>query len=54
MQRIAFTMKLFPGDEAEYKIRHEALWPELQLLLKEAGIEDYSIFLDETTHVLFG
>ena len=54
MQRIAFTMKLFPGNAAEYKRRHEALWPELQLLLKDAGIEDYSIFLDENTNVLFG
>jgi len=54
MQRIAFTMKLFPGNAAEYKKRHEALWPELQLLLKDAGIEDYSIFLDENTNLLFG
>ena len=54
MQRIAFTMKLFPGYEAEYKKRHAELWPELQLLLKDSGIEDYSIFLDEATNVLFG
>ena len=54
MQRVAFKMKLFPGQEAEYKRRHDALWPELQQLLKEAHIEEYSIFLDEKTLDLFG
>ena len=54
MQRIAFKMKLFNGCEEEYKRRHDALWPELQSLLKQAGIKDYSIFLDEATNTLFG
>ncbi|HVF96868.1 MAG TPA: L-rhamnose mutarotase, partial [Flavisolibacter sp.] len=45
--RVAFKMKLFPGFEAEYKKRHDEIWPELTALLKEAGISDYSIFLDE-------
>ena len=47
-------MKLFKGSEAEYKRRHDALWPELKTLLKQAGIKDYSIFLDEETNILFG
>jgi L-rhamnose mutarotase len=54
MQRIAFKMKLFKGCEEEYKRRHDALWPELETLLKDAGIKDYSIFLDEETNALFG
>lgn len=54
MPRIAFTMKLFPGGEAEYKKRHDAIWPELKALLQSTGISDYSIFLDEKTNVLFG
>ena len=54
MQRIAFKMKLFKGCEEEYKRRHEIIWPELQQLLKETGIEDYSIFLDGETNFLFG
>ena len=54
MQRVAFKMKLFKGCEEEYKRRHETLWPELETLLKQAGIMDYSIFLDEETNVLFG
>lgn len=47
-------MKLFPGREAEYQRRHEAIWPELSALLKETGIEEYSIFLDSKSLVLFG
>lgn len=47
-------MKLFPGYEAEYRRRHAAIWPELQSLLKETGIREYSIFLDEGTLLLFG
>ncbi len=54
MQRIAFKLKLFKGQEAEYKKRHDQIWPELQSLLKNAGVKDYSIFLDEETNILFG
>jgi L-rhamnose mutarotase len=54
MERVAFKMQLNKGCEAEYKKRHDALWPELQELLKSTGITDYSIFLDETTNSLFG
>ena len=52
--RVAFKMKLHPGQEAEYKRRHDALWPELEDLLRRTGIRDYSIFLDEKTLDLFG
>jgi L-rhamnose mutarotase len=54
MKRVAFKMKLHSGQEEEYKRRHAALWPELEQLLKQTGIEDYSIFLDEETNYLFG
>ena len=54
MKRVGFKMKLFKGFEEEYKRRHDALWPELELLLKNAGIKDYSIFLYEETNILFG
>ena len=53
MQRNAFTMKLKKGFEEEYKRRHDEIWPELAEELKQAGISDYSIFLDDTTGVLF-
>src|SRR5450755_4152472 len=54
MHRIAFKMQLYKGFEDEYKKRHHEIWPELQSLLKDTGISDYSIFLDETTCSLFG
>jgi L-rhamnose mutarotase len=54
LHRVAFKMKLFEGQEAEYKKRHDELWPDLQQLLEASGISDYSIFLDESTNSLFG
>jgi len=54
MARLAFKMKLFPGFEGEYKKRHDEIWPELEQVLKHAGIGEYSIFLDEETNSLFG
>ena len=49
----AFRMKLKPGNVDEYKRRHDEIWPELAQLLREAGIYDYSIFLDEEDLHLF-
>ncbi len=51
--KVAFKMKLKPGFEQEYKKRHDAIWPELSALLKQNGISDYTIFLDEETYTLF-
>ena len=53
MHRIAFKMQLYKGFEDEYKKRHDEIWPELASLLSESGIQDYSIFLDEETLILF-
>ncbi|RYE19738.1 MAG: L-rhamnose mutarotase [Sphingobacteriaceae bacterium] len=53
MERIAFKMKLNIGCAETYQLRHDEIWPELTQLLKEAGINDYSIFLDEETYTLF-
>ncbi|GAB3794584.1 L-rhamnose mutarotase [Spirosoma humi] len=53
MEEIAFTMKLKPGVEAEYQRRHDEIWPELTTALLEAGIRDYSIYLDHATGTLF-
>jgi L-rhamnose mutarotase len=49
----AFRMKLKPGVAAEYRRRHDEIWPELAQLLRDSGIYDYSIFLDEETLHLF-
>lgn len=53
MQRLAFKMKLKPNCAQEYARRHDAIWPELKQLLKEAGVSEYSIFLDNETDTLF-
>lgn len=53
MEQIAFKMMLDPGQAAEYRRRHDEIWPELVALLREAGISDYSIFLDDESHILF-
>ena len=53
MKRYAFKMKLKPGVVAEYRKRHDEIWPELTRAIRDAGISDYSIFLDEETFTLF-
>jgi L-rhamnose mutarotase len=52
-KRFAFKMKMFPGFKEEYRKRHDEIWPELVRLLKSEGVENYSIFLDEETNILF-
>lgn len=52
-KRFGFKMKLYPGFKEEYRKRHGEIWPELVKLLKNEGIGNYSIFLDEETNTLF-
>jgi L-rhamnose mutarotase len=52
-QRVAFRMNLNPGQAAEYKRRHDNLWPEMIEALHQAGVSDYSIWLDPETNHLF-
>lgn len=52
-ERIAFRMVLNPGQAAEYKRRHDDIWPELSQALRDAGVSDYSIWLDPETNHLF-
>lgn len=53
MRTVAFKMQLKPGNTAEYEKRHDEIWPELAEAIRDAGISDYSIFLDEETLTLF-
>lgn len=46
-------MKLYPGFKEEYRKRHSEIWPGLVKLLKQEGICNYSIFIDEETNILF-
>lgn len=53
MSSVAFIMQLKPGQVAEYKRRHDEIWPDLAAAIRDAGISDYSIFLDEESLTLF-
>lgn len=53
MIRKAFLMRLKPGCQFEYERRHRSVWPELESILKQNGVSNYSIFLDRTTNRLF-
>lgn len=53
-EKHAFKMQLNPGMAAEYRKRHDVIFPELVDLLHAAGVKDYSIHLDEETNTLFG
>jgi L-rhamnose mutarotase len=54
MIRKAFLMTLKPGCQDEYERRHNPIWPELPEVLKQHGVENYSIFLDSDSDQLFG
>ncbi len=53
MERFGFTMQLKKGFEAEYERRHDEIWPDLKAELNQAGIREYSIFLNRATGTLF-
>ena len=52
MERYAWKAQIRAGTRAEYIKRHDEIWPEMKKLLKDAGIRNYSIWLEDTT--LFG
>ena len=53
MIRKAFLMRLKAGCWQEYERRHNPIWPELQTVLKEHGVRNYSIFLHSDSNQLF-
>ena len=50
----AFLMKVNPNAHEEYERRHKPVWTELQAVLKQHGVANYSIFLEKETNRLFG
>lgn len=46
-------MSVNPGFEEAYARRHQPIWPELEAVLKEHGVHNYSIFLHPQTRQLF-
>ena len=53
MIRKSFRMTLKRGCQEEYERRHSPIWRELQAVLKEHGVGNYSIFLDRRKDRLF-
>jgi L-rhamnose mutarotase len=53
MIRKAFVMSVNAGSEVEYERRHNPIWPELEAVLKQHGVLNYSIFLHPETRQLF-
>ena len=52
MERFAWRARVKEGCTKEYKKRHDEIWAEMKEVLKNAGICNYTIFLDG--HELFG
>ncbi|KAH7316540.1 rhamnose mutarotase [Stachybotrys elegans] len=52
-RRIGQIVKLRPECVEEYKACHAKVWPEVLKQIKECSIEDYSIFYDDSTGILF-
>jgi len=52
MEKYAWVAKLKPGKKEEYIYRHDHIWPEMKEVLKEAGICNYSIWINGDT--IFG
>ena len=51
--RKAFVMSLNEGQVEEYTKRHNPIWPELEQVLKDHGVLNYSIFFLCSTRQLF-
>jgi len=47
-------MSVNPDAHADYERRHRPIWDDLAAVLKEYGVSNYSIFLDEQNSRLFG
>jgi L-rhamnose mutarotase len=45
MQRVCFVLRVRADRLAEYRLRHENVWPEMRQALRETGWGNYSLFL---------
>lgn len=43
-EKYAWKARLLPGMRDEYIRRHREIWPDMVAVLKEAGIENYTIW----------
>ena len=44
MASYAWVLEVRPGYEELYKLRHDAIWPEMLAELRVGGIRNYNIF----------
>ena len=45
MEKYAWRGKIVPGMQEEYKKRHDNIWPKMKEVLADAGIVNYSIWM---------
>ena len=53
VETTTFVLRLKRGHEAEYKRRHDQIWPEMKQALLGQGILHYEIYLEEGSGLLF-
>lgn len=53
MERVGFVLKVKQDRLAEYKARHQRVWPEMLDALRKTGWRNYSLFLRDDG-LLFG
>jgi L-rhamnose mutarotase len=53
MIRKAFLMQVNPNRHAEYRRRHDEIWPDLAAAIRQHGVHNYSIYLHPETSQLF-
>lgn len=46
MDKVVWRAKVRPGMKEEYKRRHDEIWDEMVMALKDAGICNYTIWMD--------
>lgn len=51
--RKAFLMSVNAGAEEEYIKRHNPIWPDMEQVLRDHGVSNYSIFFEAETLQLF-
>lgn len=47
MPRKAYLIKLYPGKGESFDLAHRPPWPEVERLLREHGVEAYTIYRHE-------
>lgn len=46
MQKIVGKLYLRPGMQEEYIRRHDEIWPEMKEMMRDAGIHNYTIWMN--------